>query len=524
MKISFLKNRLIKLLLFTFLIFFLVFLFSFLLNLKKVQADINTRSVSVNSCDCQQLTISNHSISGTRPLLIVGVGLEDGKADKVVNSVTYNGQALTRLTQGVGGDKARTDVWYLNPSNNPPSGSYDVVINIQKKNKVTAGAITFNGVSDSDPIDIGTVQVDSGLSALSSSLSIPSAVDDLVMDVASIENASLTFGSGQSESWNLAIGGGNYSTGASRKISNSESTTMNVSFGSSNKFSHIGFNINKAPECDDGVDNDGDGQTDYPQDDGCQFPADDDETDPVGGVSSQVTKIKYSGAAYPNGTVTFQVEDENGNTCPNIESEVYRTGDNGRFQKDFNLCFKEVPILGIQATDSEGRTTRLFSLDRYFVRNIYFAEDIVFPPTMDFESPIALKGKNIKIEGYAYPNSKIEVIINGTFIHQVSANSEGFWEYETKTDNLRIGNHSVKARIISPYKSVFSKAYNFEVKNLAESKSDLNNDSVLDITDISIFLFRWGQGDDIIRKTLDFNEDGDVNISDFSIFLKSFSN
>ena len=32
--------------------------------------------------------------------------------------------------------------------------------------------------------------------------------------------------------------------------------------------------------CEDGVDNDGDGQTDYPIDDGCSTSTDDDETDP----------------------------------------------------------------------------------------------------------------------------------------------------------------------------------------------------------------------------------------------------
>ena len=35
-----------------------------------------------------------------------------------------------------------------------------------------------------------------------------------------------------------------------------------------------------SPQCDDGVDNDGDGETDYPADDGCTDAADDDETDP----------------------------------------------------------------------------------------------------------------------------------------------------------------------------------------------------------------------------------------------------
>ncbi len=36
---------------------------------------------------------------------------------------------------------------------------------------------------------------------------------------------------------------------------------------------------NQVPECSDGVDNDGDGETDHPEDDGCSSPEDDDETD-----------------------------------------------------------------------------------------------------------------------------------------------------------------------------------------------------------------------------------------------------
>lgn len=503
-----------------FLILFILASLSFLFfNINKAQSAIVTNDVSIGSCDCSQLIISNHEISQKKPLLIVGVGLEDGGIDKAVDSITYNGETLTRLAQEVNTTKARTDVWYLKPSNNPPSGQYDVVINLQKNNRVSAGAITFNSIDHSNPIDFSAVQSNSGI-GINSSVNVPSNLNDVVMNVVTAEKASIIFDSSQVGVWNTSVGSGNYTTAASTKDGVEGDVLMNAEFSDSKNFSHIGFNINVAPECDDGKDNDGDGQTDYPKDNGCQFPADNDETGPSGG--SENVKIKYSGIAYPNGTVTFHMEDENGNTCENIENFTFNTGENGRFNQDFNLCFKEDPILSIQATDSEGRTTILSTLERSFRGSVYYVEDIIFPPTVNFATSSALKGEGIIVSGSATPNNDVEVIIDGTFINSTKVDKQGNWSYKIDTKDFRLGDHSVRARVKGFNQSIFSGISNFYIYGPSLGLSDLNNDLVLDIKDFSLFLFRWNY-DGIMRETIDFNSDSNIDIKDFSIFLKSFS-
>src|SRR3989338_7702544 len=81
------------------------------------------------------------------------------------------------------------------------------------------------------------------------------------------------------------------------------------------------FGIFGAPACSDGVDNDGDGKTDYSADPGCSSTSNNDETDPApaptptpssggggggggGGYIAPVTGITFSGRAYPKSTIT----------------------------------------------------------------------------------------------------------------------------------------------------------------------------------------------------------------------------
>jgi hypothetical protein len=63
----------------------------------------------------------------------------------------------------------------------------------------------------------------------------------------------------------------------------------------------------------------------------------------------------------------------------------------------------------------------------------------------------------------------------------------------------------------------------FTIAKVFAPNADLNDDGKSDISDWSIFLFRWGSTDETKKMTIDFNNDGRVDISDFSIFLQSLT-
>ncbi len=270
---------------------------------------ITVGTPSTNSCDCNQLTVSSHNISGSDVLVLVGVSLGDGANDKTISSVTYNGINLTQLVVNFsasrngsgnddskyagmwypvpslnpdvgnankmafeiisvsddssssssssssdsdsGGDNNYAELWYLDPSLNPTDGSYDVVVTIDNgsANKITVGVITVTGVDQTTPIDTGTVQSGSG-EASQNTLAVTSESGDLIMDIIGTKANSITPDGSQAELWDLETGGsgvsGNFG-GASTK-SGAASVNMKYTLDEDKEFAHIVFNINAADD------------------------------------------------------------------------------------------------------------------------------------------------------------------------------------------------------------------------------------------------------------------------------------
>ncbi len=235
-----------------YLVFFLILawifigsprILTFLPEIQEAQA-ITVGTPSTNTCDCNQLTISSHNISGSDVLILVGVSLKHGQAHKTVNTVTYNGINLTQLVVNFSDNYNFAEIWYLDPSLNPADGNYDVVVTIDggHNNKMTVGVITVTGVDQTTPIDTGTVQSASGTS-IDNTLTVTSASDDLVMDIATSHSSSVTPDGSQTELWDLSS---NIYGGASTKAG-AASVNMKYTFSSSNKkYAHIAFNINAA--------------------------------------------------------------------------------------------------------------------------------------------------------------------------------------------------------------------------------------------------------------------------------------
>jgi len=141
---------------------------------------------------------------------------------------------------------------------------------------------------------------------------------------------------------------------------------------------------------------------------------------------------------------------------------------------------------------------------------------------VSFENTVVTKNQDIKIRGYAAPNNKIEVKINDVIKGKTQSDGTGFWTLAISALELDFGEYYLRVRQTdeSGRESDFSFPKAFKVSPLETSRADFNNDNKVNITDWSIFLYRWGSEDESIKSKIDMNGDGNINIKDFSIFLK----
>ncbi len=157
-------------------------------------------SIAANTAS---VTLSHTTGAGVDRLLLVGVSMRSG--DQSVNSVTYNGLALTRVGEQSNGAATRMEMWQLI---NPPSGTYNVVATLSASGRAVVGATTFSGVDQTEPL--GPFVSTTGTSA-APSVTVSSAAGEIVFDT--VANAAgqtaMAPGAGQTERWDVDSGGFN---------------------------------------------------------------------------------------------------------------------------------------------------------------------------------------------------------------------------------------------------------------------------------------------------------------------------
>jgi len=144
------------------------------------------------------MSVAHTTGTGANRLMMVAVNYEDDDvAGLTVNSVTYNGLALTRAGIRLSAQEACSELWYLL---NPPSGTFNVVVNassVQAADAMHVGVTTFTGVNQSTPF--GTVVTNTGTGTLTT-VTVASAVGELVYATMALDDArNSTVGAGQTE-------------------------------------------------------------------------------------------------------------------------------------------------------------------------------------------------------------------------------------------------------------------------------------------------------------------------------------
>jgi hypothetical protein len=187
----------------------------------------------------------SHTTSGSNRLMIIGVSINPDN-DQYVTSVTYAGQALTKLAHAVISDDARAELWYRVA---PATGTNDAVVTFNRGNEDggVIGVMTFTGVDQTTPFGTHATATGDGTSA---SVNVSSATGQLVFGVFASEAEdlpTLTVGPGQTEYWNIrsdihdgAFGGGSTEPGAS-------TVTMSWSLSSADDWAIVAVPIKPAP-------------------------------------------------------------------------------------------------------------------------------------------------------------------------------------------------------------------------------------------------------------------------------------
>jgi len=247
----------------------------------------------------------------------------------------------------------------------------------------------------------------------------------------------------------------------------------------------------------------------------------------TGGVAP--SSVSFSGQAFPGSTIEVLRKSPIDEIYTNIPITNSSIGENGVFSLSHIGLLGADYLFALRFKDKDGRETGILSFGVNLLSGNLIAKDIFVPPTIGFLSSPVKKGKDVEIVGYAAPGNTVQLEVNNTSFGNTIADASGFWSYATTTSNLKIGEHYVRAQQIErdeetneeKRRSHFSILRAFKVTTLSYPRADFNNDNEVNITDWSVFLFRWSSKEINLRDKIDLNNDGKIDIGDFSIFLRA---
>lgn len=243
-------------------------------------------------------------------------------------------------------------------------------------------------------------------------------------------------------------------------------------------------------------------------------------------INTSNRSINFSGLAYPQAKV-FVLED--GNLVATAIADLQ-----AKFNVSLNNISEGGHTFSIYATDSQGNRSSSISLSIKTGENqATNISGIFLSPTIAIDKNSVKQGNKLSIFGQSVPGSNVTVSINtpNQFFTNVKANDLGLYSLEFDTTGVQLGNYKARAKsIFLNEASNFGNNVSFIVgdenkkkdpKSCADSGSDLNCDSKVNLIDFSIMAF-WYQKPNP-PKQVDLNGDGVVNLVDFSILAYNWT-
>ena len=176
------------------------------------------------------------SSSGLNTLLLVGISMWPSGLGDTVQSVTWNGTALTKITDAQYSQDIRTELY---KKVSPAAGTYNVVVTFSRETFCTIGVISFTGVNTSDPHR--TAVTATGYSTSATLSSMTSASGEMVLSVAGAYQTNFNSYSGDTEQWNKTDA--TYIKGAGGTKAGAASVTVTHGLASSQGWAAIGISI-----------------------------------------------------------------------------------------------------------------------------------------------------------------------------------------------------------------------------------------------------------------------------------------
>ena len=229
------------------------------------------------------------------------------------------------------------------------------------------------------------------------------------------------------------------------------------------------------------------------------------------------TNLNIAGRAYPGATITVLRDGE-------VE-RVVEADSSANFNFSLTDQTPGITTLGFWAADRSGRRSVTYAATFQVVQNaVTTLSGILIPPTLTVTPEKAPLGTTISFAGSALPSTKVHAYVDDKDKpEETLASGNGEWAISYDTSKLtNEAFHTVKANYIDEdniqLKSGYSLTTNFYVGTRDVNTgltADLNNDSVVNLTDFSILLFNWNT----TNAQADINKDGSVTLPDFSILL-----
>lgn len=138
----------------------------------------------------------SHNSSGSDRLVLVGISWQDSADEETLDSVTYDGTAMTLV-----GSTPLSAIYSLV---NPPTGSKSIVATWSGSNvKGAVGAsASFTGVNQTAPLEAAVTGTGHSTSPSVNALGLPATIFSLVGVDAASSTVTLTAGSGMTQQWN----------------------------------------------------------------------------------------------------------------------------------------------------------------------------------------------------------------------------------------------------------------------------------------------------------------------------------
>lgn len=237
------------------------------------------------------------------------------------------------------------------------------------------------------------------------------------------------------------------------------------------------------------------------------------------------TSVRFSGRAYPGSTIEVlkkALKDDRYSLNP---AETVSMTDGGDFDVQESGMIAGEYVYALSITDIDGRNMHLFFDVNLLLQSHYSTQDILVPPTATIENQLLSRAEDLRLIGYAAANTAIEAEIDGILSKGEAPYSDkrGFYTITIPSGWLSVGTHYVRVRQVdlNGKKSDFSAAQAFKKYLLVAPRADFDGSGKVDISDWSIFLFRWNSEEPGLRTTVDLDDNGTIDIFDLSIFLRA---